>query len=73
MAAALEYQQSKLTKLDKEGGTLEARLGRNYEALGKTLERLDKELAKAEDYLAKCTMIRSELGLVHDRIELAKR
>lgn len=73
LAAALEYEQAKMTKLETEGNSLANKLERNWEQLGKTLARLDRELEKAEEYLAKCEMLKSELGLVVDRIELAKR
>jgi hypothetical protein len=73
IAAALEFQQSKMTKLETEGNMLEVKLYRNYQQLGKALERLDKEIEKVEAYLVTCEVIRGELGLVLDRIELAKR
>lgn len=73
IAAALEYQQSRIQKLTGEQDTLSQKLERNYDQLGKCLERLDRELLKAEDYLNKCTMLKSELGLVHDRIKLTEK
>lgn len=73
LAAAMEYQQAKQTKLEAEGNSIANKLERNWEQLGKTLARLDRELEKAEEYVAKCTMLKTELGLVQDRIELAAR
>jgi hypothetical protein len=73
LEAALEFQQSKLLKLDKEGGSLQGKLARRYEQLGKALERLDKEAGNVDKYLNDCLMIRSELDLVLERIALAKR
>jgi hypothetical protein len=73
IAGALEYEQSKLLKLGTESNTLEIKLMRNYEHLNKSLDRLDREIVKCETYLNNCQMIRDELGLVYDRIELAKR
>lgn len=73
IAAALEYAQSRMTKLETEDNRATVRLMHNYEQLGKSLERLDRELDKVELYLQRCEMLKGELGLLHDRIELAKR
>jgi hypothetical protein len=73
IAAALEYQQSKMTKLETEGNMLEVKLYRYYQQLGRSIERLDREIEKVEAYLTTCEVIRGELGLVLDRIELSKR
>ena len=73
MAAALEFAQSKMTKLELEDNQLNNKLLRNYEQLGKSIERLDRELDKVQQYLNNCLVLKSEIGLVHDRIELAKR
>lgn len=73
IAAALEYQQSTMTKLIEEDQGLGNKLIRNYEQLGKSLQRLDRELERVETYLRNCEMLRSEMDLHHDRIELAKR
>jgi molybdenum-dependent DNA-binding transcriptional regulator ModE len=73
IAGALEYAQGKMLKLESEDNLLGNKLIRNYDQLGKTLQRLDRELEKVEQYLNACQMIRDEMDLVHDRIELAKR
>ncbi len=73
IAAAVEYASSRMTKLENEEGSLGARLSRNYDMLGKALDRLDKDMVAVETYLQKCEMLKSEMDLVHDRIELAKR
>jgi hypothetical protein len=72
IAAAMEYAQSKMTKLETEEGSLGVKLSTNYERLGKALERLEKDMLAVETYLEKCTMLRSEMDLVHDRITLAR-
>jgi predicted nuclease with TOPRIM domain len=73
IAAALEYAQGKMAKLETEDNMLENKLARSYEQLGKALGRLDREFEKIEQYLNSCEMLKGELGLIHDRIELAKR
>jgi septation ring formation regulator EzrA len=73
IAGALEYQQSKMLRLEKDSNSVTNKLIRNYEQLGKSLERLDKELDKVESYLQSCQMLRSEADLIVDRISLAKR
>ena len=73
IAAALEYTQSRLMKLVEEDQGLGNKLIRNYEQLGKSLARLDREIEKVEAYLRNCQMIRTEMDLTQDRIELAKR
>ena len=73
IAAALEYTQSRLIRLEEEDNALGNRLMRNYEQLGKALTRLDREIEKIELYLRNCEMLKSEMDLNHDRIELAKR
>lgn len=73
IAAVIEFQQSKMTKLGKEHSEIKTKLSRQYEHLGKALERLAGEIDKVEGYLAVCQMLRSEMGLVYDRIQLAKK
>lgn len=73
LAAVIEYQRSKMQKLQAEDIHLETRLKRNYEQLGKALVKLDTDLSRVETYLQACTMLSSELGLVHDRIKLAEK
>ena len=73
IAGALEYQQSKMLKLERDNDTVTNKLIRHYEALGKSLGRLDKELEKVEAYLNACQMLRSEADLIMDRISLARR
>lgn len=73
IAAAVEYATSRMTKLENEEGSLGSRLSRNYDLLGRALERLDRDLDAVETYLQKCEILKSEMDLVHDRIELAKR
>ena len=73
LAGALEYQQSKMLRLEKDNNTVTNKLIRNYEQLGKALTRLDKELEKIESYLQSCQMLRTEADLTVDRIALAKR
>jgi uncharacterized protein YPO0396 len=72
LAGALEYQQSKLTRLEREENDVTGKLGRSYEQLGKSLLRLDRELEKVEHYLTTCHTLWSEQGLVRDRIKLQK-
>ena|SRR5579864_8417058 len=73
LAGALEYQQSKMLRLEKDNNTVTNKLIRNYEQLGKALTRLDRELEKIEAYLNACQMLRTEADLTVDRIALAKR
>jgi septation ring formation regulator EzrA len=73
LAGALEYQQSKMLRLEKDNNNVTNKLIRNYEQLGKALNRLDRELEKIEAYLQQCQMLRSEADLTMDRIALAKR
>ena len=73
IAGALEFQRSKLTKLEREGTTIEAQLGRAYDRLGKALAKLDEDMAKVDGYLNTCQILKNELGLVQDRVELARR
>lgn len=72
IAAAMEYQQTRLNKLEVEDAALRSKLFRNYQQLGKALERLDKDIERVESYLANCVNVKNELGLVNDRIRLAK-
>lgn len=72
LAAAIEFQQGREAKLEKEGNLAAHRLASMYSQLGKALSRLDREILKVEDYLAKCEMLSDELSLVKDRIEAAK-
>jgi septation ring formation regulator EzrA len=73
LAGALEYQQSKMLRLEKDNNTVTNKLIRNYEQLGKALTRLDKDLEKIESYLQACQMLLTEADLTVDRIALAKR
>lgn len=73
IAGAIEYQQSKMHKLDSENSSLEAKLIRNWEQLGKALDRLEVDIVKVETYLGTCQMLRQEIDLVSERIELARR
>jgi len=73
LSAALEYAQGRMIKLEKEDGNLKQRLDRNYDQLGKSLKRLDTEIEKVKNYLNACQMLRQEVDLVQERIELAKR
>jgi transposase len=73
LAGALEYQQSKLLRLEKDNNSVTNKLIRNYEQMGKALARLDKDLEKIEGYLATCQMLKTEADLNMDRITLAKR
>jgi len=73
IAGAMEYQQSKLLRLEKDNNMVTNKLIRNYEQMGKALMRLDRELEKIETYLAACQMLRTEADLNVDRIALAKR
>jgi|SRR3954465_15514047 hypothetical protein len=73
IAGAMEYQQSKMLKLEREESTLHSKLARNYDQLGKALLRIDKDIEKVEQYLNACHMIQTELGLTIDRIALSKR
>jgi hypothetical protein len=73
IASALEYQQGKLLRLEKDNNSVTNKLIRNYEQLGKTLARLDKDIVLAEKYLEACTMLRSEADLTAERITLARR
>jgi predicted HTH transcriptional regulator len=73
LAGALEYQQSKLLRLEKDNNSVTNKLIRNYEQMGKALMRLDKDLEKIEGYLAACQMLKTEADLNMDRITLAKR
>jgi hypothetical protein len=72
MASAMEFQQSKRTKLDTEANALEGKLGRAWDQLGKCIARLDADILKAEAYLNTCEMLRSELGIVTEQIMLDK-
>ena len=72
LAAAIEYQQSKLLKLEREENELQNKLVRNYEQLGKCLTRMDRDLEKAEAYLQACQMLRTELDLTLDRLVFTK-
>src|SRR5262245_28790789 len=73
ISAAIEFQQSKLMKLENQEGSTENKLTRAYEQLGKIVDRLDRDIEKAEELLAKCEMLKGEIGLIHDRITLAQR
>lgn len=73
LMAALEYQQGKELKLEKELDHNERRLATAYDQLGKAIIRLDREIEKIQEYLDKCEMLHDEVGLVKDRISLAKR
>ena len=73
LSAAIEYQQTQKHKLDNESDALRVRLFRNWQQLGKALTRLDVDIEKVESYMANCEALRQEIGLVNDRIELAKR
>ena len=73
LMAALEYQQGKEAKLEKELDHHERRLATTYEQLGKAIIRLDREIDKIQEYLDKCEMLHDEAGLTRDRITLAKR
>jgi putative alpha-1,2-mannosidase len=73
IAGALEYQQSRMLKLENYDHQITDKLARTYEKLGKSLMRLDRELEKVEEYTQTCQMLMTEVGLTHDRIELAKR
>jgi hypothetical protein len=72
MASAMEFQQSRRTKLDTEGNALAGKLARAWDQLGKCLVRIDTDIQKAEAYLNACEMLRSELGVVSDLITLEK-
>ena len=73
LAGALEYQQSKMLKLEKGENELQNKLIRHYEQMGKALYRLDKDLEKIETHLEACTTLRTELDLTMDQIAFAKR
>jgi septation ring formation regulator EzrA len=73
LAGALEYQQSRMLRLEKDNNEVTNKLIRNYEQMGKALIRLDRELEKVESYLQSCQMLRSEADLLVDRIALARR
>jgi|SRR6478609_6882588 len=73
LMAALEYQQGKELKLERELGQNEKRLATAYDQLGKAIIRLDREIEKIQEYLDKCEMLHDEAGLTRDRISLAKR
>jgi len=73
LAGAMEYHQSKMLRLEREGNVFENKLARNYEQLGKALLRIDKDIEKVEQYLNACQMLRTELDLNMDRVALAKR
>jgi hypothetical protein len=73
LAGAIEYQQSKMLKLEKEENTLTNKLIRAYDQLGKALMRIDSDIEKVEQYLNACQMLRTELSLNMDRITLSKR
>lgn len=73
ISGAIEYQQSKLHRLDAENSSLEAKLIRAWDQLGKALVRIDTDIEKIETLLGTCQMLRQEIDLVSDRIELAKR
>jgi len=73
IAGAMEYQQSRMLRLEREQGSLSNKLARNYDQLGKALLRIDSDIEKVEQYLNACQMIRTELSLTVDRISLAKR
>jgi hypothetical protein len=73
LAGALEYQQSKALKLERENNNVTVKLANTYEKLGKALMRLDNELEKIEQYLGACQMLRTEADLTMDRINLSKR
>jgi len=72
LQAALEFQQGKEARLDKEFNQVSRRLEVTYQSLGKALQRLDREIEKVEDYLAKCEMLQQEAELASDRIADAK-
>lgn len=72
LAGALEFQQSRMLRLEKDSNEVANRLIRNYEQMGKALMRLDKELDRVERYLQLCQTLRSEADLIVDRITLAK-
>ena len=73
LAGALEYQQGKLLRLERDNNMVTNKLIRAYEQMGKALIRLDKDLEKIEGYLQLCQMLRTEADLNVDRITLAKR
>jgi hypothetical protein len=73
LAAAMEYHQSKMLRLERDNSSIENKLIRNYEQLGRALLRIDKDIEKVEGYLNACQMLRTELDLNVDRIALAKR
>jgi hypothetical protein len=72
LRAALEFQQGKEAKLEKEYNHASHRLQTTYAQLGKALSRLEREMYKVEDYLNKCEMLSGEAELAKDRIEAAK-
>ena len=73
IAGAMEYQQSKMLRLEKDNDSVTNKLMRNYELLGKALARIDRDLERVETLLQSCQMLRSEADLLVDRIDLAKR
>jgi hypothetical protein len=73
IAGAMEYQQSRMLRLERDEGSLANKLARSYDQLGKALLRIDVDIEKVEGYLNACQMLRTELDLTVDRIALAKR
>jgi hypothetical protein len=72
IAGAVEYHQAITQKLHIEGTVVGDRLIRSWTALGKALERLERDMQMVEKHLETCTMLKEEMGLVHDRIDLIK-
>jgi hypothetical protein len=72
IAGVLEYQQSKLLRLEKENDSVTDKLIRSYELLGKALLRIENDLVRVESLLQTCQMLRSEADLTMDRITLAR-
>jgi hypothetical protein len=72
VAGALEFQESRMSKLNAENSSLAQRLARNWDQLGKCLARIDVDIQKAEAYLNACELLKSELDMVAERIYIAK-
>jgi transposase len=72
VAGALEFRESRLSKLHAENSSLAQRLVRNWDQLGKCLARIDADIEKAEAYLNTCEALKTELDMVTERIFIAK-